>query len=58
MWRWALVIVALFAMVIAYNTIPHYVTGTTQIELIVTDFRTYMVGAVILAIMIVALVRE
>lgn len=58
MWRWALVIVALFAMVIAYNTIPHYVTGTTGIELIVTDFRTYLIGFIILAIMVVALVRE
>jgi len=58
MWRWALIIVALLAMVIAYNTIPHYVVGTTAIEGIITDFRTYIVGAIILVIMIVALLRE
>jgi hypothetical protein len=58
MWRFAGVIVALFAMVIAYNAIPHYVTGTSSFELIVTDFRTYLVGFVVMAIMIVLLLRE
>lgn len=58
MWRFAGVIVALLAMIIAYNTIPHYVTGTSAFEIIVTDFRTYLVGAVVITIMLVMLLRE
>lgn len=58
MWRFGGVIIVLFAMVIAYFTIPHYITGSSQFEVIVTDFRTYLLGFVIFGIMTVFLVRE
>lgn len=58
MWRWSAVIFIFLAMIIAYYTIPHYVTGTSQFELIVTDFKSYLLGSVILGVAAVILLRD
>jgi hypothetical protein len=58
MWRFSAIIMLFIAMMVAYYSIPHYVTGTSAFELILTNFGTYMITFIIISVAIVILMRD